>query len=50
MREISSPIPSPNEMNLFGKTYLVTGSTDGIGRHTVTQLARHDASVIVHGR
>lgn len=37
-------------MNLAGKTYLVTGSTDGIGRHTAEKLVRHGAAVIIHGR
>src|SRR5688500_8455352 len=29
---------------------LVTGSTDGIGRHTARQLAANGLKVIVHGR
>ena len=33
-----------------GKTVLVTGSTDGIGRQTALELAKMGASVIVHGR
>lgn len=33
-----------------GKTYLVTGSTDGIGRQTVTKLAAAGADVLIHGR
>lgn len=33
-----------------GKTVLVTGSTDGIGRQTAIELARLGAVVIVHGR
>lgn len=36
------------EMN--GKTVLVTGSTDGLGREVATRLAALGASVIVHGR
>ncbi|CAM9775585.1 unnamed protein product [Scytosiphon promiscuus] len=36
--------------SLAGKVYLVTGSTDGIGRHTASRLAEEGATVIVHGR
>lgn len=32
------------------RTYLVTGATDGIGRHTALALARRGARVLVHGR
>lgn len=35
---------------MLGKTVLVTGSTDGIGRQTALQLADLGARVIVHGR
>ena len=35
---------------LRGKSYLVTGSTDGIGRQTVTRLAASGADVLLHGR
>jgi NAD(P)-dependent dehydrogenase (short-subunit alcohol dehydrogenase family) len=35
---------------LRGKTALVTGSTDGLGRVVATQLAGLGATVIVHGR
>ena len=35
---------------LEGKTVLVTGSTDGIGRQTALELARMGARVLVHGR
>jgi NAD(P)-dependent dehydrogenase (short-subunit alcohol dehydrogenase family) len=33
-----------------GKTILVTGSTDGIGKQTALELARMGANVIIHGR
>ncbi len=33
-----------------GKTVLITGATDGIGRETAAQLARLGARVIIHGR
>ena len=35
---------------MSGKTVLVTGSTDGIGRPTATSLAAMGATVLVHGR
>lgn len=42
---------SPNRCrSLLGKTFLVTGSTDGIGRHTATRLAGEGATVLIHGR
>jgi len=33
-----------------GKTILVTGSTDGVGRHVALELAAGGARVLVHGR
>ncbi|MQY25301.1 SDR family NAD(P)-dependent oxidoreductase [Nocardia aurantia] len=33
-----------------GKTILITGSTDGLGRHLAVRLARSGARVLVHGR
>lgn len=35
---------------MSGKTVLVTGSTDGLGRRVATELAALGAAVIVHGR
>jgi NAD(P)-dependent dehydrogenase (short-subunit alcohol dehydrogenase family) len=32
------------------KTALVTGSTDGVGRHVAVRLAREGAKVLLHGR
>lgn len=38
------------KMSLVGKTYLITGSTDGIGLHTAHNLWALGAHVIIHGR
>jgi len=35
---------------LSESTVLVTGATDGLGRALATELARHEATVLVHGR
>jgi len=43
---ITMNIPS----SLAGKTYLITGSTDGIGLHTAHKLWALGAHVIIHGR
>jgi NAD(P)-dependent dehydrogenase (short-subunit alcohol dehydrogenase family) len=37
-------------MNLAGKTVLITGSTDGVGRHVARSLGVAGAKVLVHGR
>jgi len=37
-------------MRLEGKTILVTGSTDGVGRVVATRLAAEGANVLIHGR
>src|SRR5208283_1182004 len=37
-------------MTVKGKTILVTGSTDGVGRYVAERLAIDGARVIVHGR
>lgn len=46
--EYPRPPGQPGDMS--GKTVLVTGSTDGIGRQTAIELARLGATVLVHGR
>ena len=38
------------EAIMTGKTALITGSTDGIGRQTAVELAALGAEVLVHGR
>jgi len=37
-------------MNVDGKTVLVTGSTDGVGRYVASKLAASGARVLIHGR
>src|SRR3954465_4715077 len=38
------------DMKMTGKTVLITGSTDGVGRYVATQLAMSGAKVLIHGR
>ena len=40
----------PQEMNLEGKTVLVTGSTDGVGLLVACRLSDQGAGVLIHGR
>jgi NAD(P)-dependent dehydrogenase (short-subunit alcohol dehydrogenase family) len=35
---------------MHGKTVLITGSTDGVGRYVATRLAAAGAKVLIHGR
>jgi len=37
-------------MNMAGKTVLITGSTDGVGRYVAARLAADGAQVLIHGR
>jgi NAD(P)-dependent dehydrogenase (short-subunit alcohol dehydrogenase family) len=37
-------------MAMLGKTVLVTGSTDGVGRYVAAKLAAAGAKVLIHGR
>src|SRR5580704_709734 len=37
-------------MKMNGKTVLITGSTDGVGRYVAAKLAAAGATVLIHGR
>jgi len=37
-------------MKMDGKTVLITGSTDGVGRYVAAKLAARGARVLIHGR
>jgi NAD(P)-dependent dehydrogenase (short-subunit alcohol dehydrogenase family) len=37
-------------MDMNGKTVLITGSTDGVGRYIAAKLAAQGAKVLIHGR
>ncbi|WJR75751.1 SDR family NAD(P)-dependent oxidoreductase [Bradyrhizobium sp. NP1] len=37
-------------MDMRGKTVLITGSTDGVGRYVARHLAAEGANVLIHGR
>ena len=37
-------------MNMAGKTVLITGSTDGVGRYVAGALAKLGAELLIHGR
>jgi NAD(P)-dependent dehydrogenase (short-subunit alcohol dehydrogenase family) len=37
-------------MTMAGKTVLITGSTDGVGRYVAKRLAADGAEVLIHGR
>ena len=37
-------------MEMRGKTVLITGSTDGVGRYVAGELAKQGAHVLIHGR
>lgn len=37
-------------MDMAGKTVLITGSTDGVGRYVARRLAEDGARVLIHGR
>jgi NAD(P)-dependent dehydrogenase (short-subunit alcohol dehydrogenase family) len=37
-------------MDMNGKTVLITGSTDGVGRYVAAKLAAQGAKVLIHGR
>lgn len=37
-------------MEMDGKTVLITGSTDGVGRYVAARLAAAGAKLLIHGR
>jgi NAD(P)-dependent dehydrogenase (short-subunit alcohol dehydrogenase family) len=37
-------------MKMDGKTVLITGSTDGVGRYVAAKLAAAGAKILIHGR
>ncbi len=37
-------------MKMDGKTVMITGSTDGVGRYVAAELAAAGAKVLIHGR
>jgi NAD(P)-dependent dehydrogenase (short-subunit alcohol dehydrogenase family) len=37
-------------VKMTGKTVLITGSTDGVGRYVAAKLAGAGANVLIHGR
>jgi NAD(P)-dependent dehydrogenase (short-subunit alcohol dehydrogenase family) len=37
-------------MKMDGKTVLITGSTDGVGRYVAAKLAAAGVKVLIHGR
>jgi NAD(P)-dependent dehydrogenase (short-subunit alcohol dehydrogenase family) len=47
---VRAKIESAFDMNMDGKTVLVTGSTDGVGRYVAAKLAAAGAKVLIHGR
>src|SRR6201984_3463562 len=47
---MSSHVRRPGVEKLSGKTALVTGSTDGVGRLVARKLGQAGARVLVHGR
>src|SRR3954454_12037554 len=54
-RRVSARRPSNRRdegfrMRMAGKTVLITGSTDGVGRYVAAKLAAVGAKVLIHGR
>src|SRR5262249_27980371 len=49
-RKSTKPLAGGRAMNMDGKTVLITGSTDGVGRYIAGELAKKGAHVLLHGR
>lgn len=45
-----SEVEGAIDVKMHGKTVLVTGSTDGVGRYVAAQLAAAGAKLLIHGR
>lgn len=50
MTKTSAQLADSEAIDMAGKTVLVTGSTDGLGRETALRLGAMGAHVLVHGR
>ena len=50
MTDRAEALAGVEDVDLSGRTVLVTGSTDGIGREAALALGRLGATVVVHGR
>lgn len=47
---VAQPPATQAADELASQTFLITGSTEGIGRHTAQLLAQAHATVLLHGR
>ena len=49
-RQLPPEITLPKDIDLVGKAAIVTGGSQGIGRHIVLKLAYHGAEVVFNSR